>query len=140
MKTVAVSGGFDPVHIGHLRLFNNAKKHGDKLIVILNNDNWIKAKKGYVFMKEDDRKEILEAFGCVDEVILSYHDEHPKDMSICAELEVIRPDVFCNGGDRKCDNIPECKLCKDLGIKLIFGAGGRKLRSSSTMVERYQKS
>lgn len=139
MKTVAVSGGFDPIHVGHLRLFKNAKKLGDKLVVILNNDNWITAKKGYNFMSENDRKEIIEAFDCVDEVVISYHDEHPRDMSVCAELEALEPDIFANGGDRKSGNVPEIQLCKDLGIEVIFGVGGSKIRSSSTLVERYKE-
>lgn len=136
MKTVCVSGGFDPVHVGHLRMFKKAKELGDKLIVILNNDNWLRAKKGYVFMSEKDRKEILESFRCVDEVILSYHESCPKDMSVCAELEVIGPDIFANGGDRKHDNIPEYELCKDFNIELAFNVGGEKICSSSELVER----
>jgi len=139
MKTVCVSGGFDPIHVGHLRLFKNAKNLGDRLVVIVNNDNWIKAKKGYNFMSETDRKEIIEAFDCVDEVVVSYHDKNPKDMSSCAELEVIQPDIFANGGDRGKNNIPELSLCKQLGITTAFNVGGKKIRSSSTLVERYKE-
>jgi len=138
-KVVAVSGGFDPIHVGHLRLLKKASELGDKLVVILNNDNWIKAKKGYNFMSEEDRKEILEGFSCVNRVMVSFHDDHPKDMSVCAEIEALAPDIFANGGDRKSDNVPEIQLCKDLDIELVFGVGGSKIRSSSTMVEWYQK-
>lgn len=134
MKTVAVSGGFDPIHIGHVRLINNAKKLGDKLIVIINNDNWLKAKKGYVFMPEEERKEIIENLKSVDEVVLTKHSENPKDMSVCAELRELKPDIFANGGDRKAGNIPEYDLGNELGIKLIFNVGGEKIRSSSELV------
>ena len=136
MKTVCVSGGFDPIHIGHVRLFKEAKKLGDNLVVIVNNDNWLKSKKGYVFMPEEDRKEIIESIKYVDDVILSFHEEQPKDMSVCTELEIIQPDIFANGGDRKGDNIPEIQLCKELGIKTVFNVGGEKIRSSSELVKK----
>jgi D-beta-D-heptose 7-phosphate kinase/D-beta-D-heptose 1-phosphate adenosyltransferase len=137
MKVVAVSGGFDPVHVGHLRLFKEAKKLGDKLVVILNNDNWLKAKKGYIFMPEQDRKEIIESFKDVDDVILTYHESHPKDMSVCAELEVLSPDIFANGGDRKSDNIPEMQLCKEMKIETVFNVGGEKIQSSSDIIKKH---
>ena len=131
---VAVSGGFDPVHIGHIRMFEAARKLGNKLIVILNCDKWLIKKKGYVLMKEKDRKEILQVIRYVDEVILTSHPSNPKDMSVCRELASIRPDIFANGGDRKAGNIPEYELCKKYGIKMIFNVGGGKVRSSSTLV------
>lgn len=132
---VVVSGGFDPVHIGHLRMMEEAKKLGKKLVVVVNNDNWIQAKKGKPFMPQEDRKEIIEGFGCVDEVVLTSHSENTTDMSICNELREIRPDVFANGGDRKSDNIPEYQLCDDLGIRMVFNIGGEKIRSSSELVK-----
>ena len=67
-KVVATSGGFDPIHIGHLRCFQEARKLGDYLIVILNDDNWLKRKKGRVFMTANERSEIIKGFGCVDDV------------------------------------------------------------------------
>ncbi|MDP3996227.1 MAG: adenylyltransferase/cytidyltransferase family protein, partial [bacterium] len=97
---VAVSGGFDPVHIGHVRMFEEAKALGDKLVVILNNDNWLKIKKGYCFMNEKDRKEIIESFRAVDGVVITKHRRNPQDMSVCEALKTVRPDVFANGGDR----------------------------------------
>ena len=139
MKTVAVSGGFDPIHIGHLRMFKKARELGDKLVVILNNDNWLMTKKSFIFMPENERKEILEAFKYVDEVVLSYHEQNPKDSSVCSELEVIMPDIFANGGDRKAGNIPEYALCKELDIKMKFNVGGKKVRSSSEIAKKEVK-
>jgi len=135
MKSVAVSGGFDPIHIGHIRLLKEAKKLGDKLIVILNNDNWLKKKKGYAFMPQEDRMEILNSIRYVDEVVLSFHEKDTKDISICRELEQIKPNIFANGGDRKADNIPEYTICEKLGIEMVFNVGGEKLRSSSDLVK-----
>src|SRR3989344_3029803 len=96
-KIVAVSGGFDPVHIGHVRMFREAKKLGDKLIVLLNNDNWLRLKKGYIFMPEKERKEIIEAFHAVDKVILSTHKKNTRDISIIEDIRSLRPHVFAKG-------------------------------------------
>lgn len=138
---VAVSGGFDPIHIGHVRMMRNAKKLGDKLVVILNNDNWLKKKKGYFFMPQEERKEIIKALGCVDEVFITRHPKNPTDMSVCNALEKIKPDIFCNGGDRKNENdIPEASVCNKLGCKMIFNIGrGGKIQSSSWLLEKYKK-
>lgn len=136
---VLVSGGFDPIHVGHLRMFKEAKKFGSYLIVLVNNDNWLKKKKGACFMSEDERVEILHSIDCVDQVILTKHTHMPEDMSVCTELNEIRPDVFANGGDRFADNIPEKKLCDDLGITAVFNVGGGKVRSSSELVNEYNE-
>ena len=137
---VAVSGGFDPVHIGHVRMFEEAKKYGDRLVVILNNDNWLKKKKKIVFMPEDQRKELIQAFECVDEVVLTGHVPDPVDMSVGAELRQIKPDIFANGGDRINDNTPEVAVCKEIGCKMIFQVGrGGKIQSSSWILADYMK-
>lgn len=137
---VAVSGGFDPLHPGHVRLFQEAKKLGDKLVVILNNDNWLKKKKGYVFMSGKERREIIEAIRGVDEVILSKHQPDPKDMSVCGELKKIRPHVFANGGDRTEKNVPEVGVCNKMNCKIVFGVGrGGKIQSSSWLVSNRSK-
>ena len=135
-KIVAVSGGFDPVHSGHINLLREAKSLGDRLVVILNNDNWLRKKKGFAFMAETERKIVLGAIRFVDEVILTEHPDNPDDMSVCKTLEKLRPDMFANGGDRKSDNIPEYQLCERLGIKMVFGVGGEKTQSSSELVQR----
>ncbi len=134
-KVVAVSGGFDPVHIGHVRMFIEAKALGDELVVILNNDNWLKLKKGYAFMPEEERKEVIEAFAAVDRVLLTHHSANTTDMSVCQELQELKPDIFANGGDRKEDNVPEYTLCEELSIHMVFGTGhGGKVQSSSWLI------
>lgn len=137
---VAVSGGFDPIHKGHVRLFNEAKLLGDKLVVILNNDNWLRKKKGYVFMGEDERKEVIEALRSVDAVMITVHLKNAKDMSVCAELMKLKPDIFANGGDRFLDNTPEAAVCREIGCKTVFNMGrGGKVQSSSWLIANYEK-
>ena len=138
MKTVVVSGGFDPVHIGHVRMFNEAKKLGDTLIVVLNNDNWLRSKKGFVFMPEEERAEIIKEFGAVDQVIITSHIEDDADKSVCRELELIKPDIFANGGDRKEESdIPEVEVCRKYGIEMHFNVGqGGKVQSSSWLTNK----
>lgn len=131
---VAISGGFDPIHKGHIQLIREAKKLGDELIVIANNDNWLTKKKGKPFMPEDERKIILEEMRSVDKVILTNHKPDDPDVSVCNELRQVKPDLFANGGDRKEDNIPEYQLCDELGIKMVFNVGGGKIQSSSWLI------
>jgi len=138
---VAVSGGMDPIHIGHIRLIQDAKRLGDKLVVILNNDNWLKKKKGYIFMHQNERKEILESIEGVDKVVLTGHGLNPKDMSVSKELMKIKPDIFANGGDRTPTNIPEAPTCKKINCEMMFNVGqGGKVQSSSWLLARYVKS
>ena len=125
---VAVSGYFDPIHIGHLDYLELAKKLGDKLVVIVNNNHQCKLKKGKPFMDELDRIRIVESLGIVDEVFLSID----SDRSVCKSLEEIKPDIFANGGDRATSEVPESVICKKYNIKMVDGLGD-KIRSSSSM-------
>lgn len=137
---VAVSGGFDPIHIGHIRMFQKAKSLGDELVVILNNDNWLKQKKRFVFMPEKERREIIENLASVNRVVLTGHKLKSKDMSVCAELKKIKPDIFANGGDRTKKNIPEVPVCEEIGCKMVFGIGdGGKVQSSSWLLADFVK-
>ena len=138
--TVVVSGGFDPVHIGHVRMFQEARALGDRLVVVLNNDNWLMLKKGFVFMPEAERKEVIEAFRAVDEVVLTKHEAGTTDMSICKALEELRPDIFANGGDRKLENIPEVATCEAIGCEMVFNVGrGGKVQSSSELAKKIKE-
>jgi D-beta-D-heptose 7-phosphate kinase/D-beta-D-heptose 1-phosphate adenosyltransferase len=143
---VAVSGGFDPIHRGHIRLFEHAKALGDTLVVILNNDNWIRKKKGTSFMPAEERREVIQAFRAVDKVMVSKHSVNPRDMSVSQELRELRPHIFANGGDRneadaanpKSSLYRDLKTCKELGIEMIFNVGkGGKVQSSSWLLANY---
>ena len=140
---VMVSGGFDPIHIGHVRMFEAARKLGDKLVVVINNDNWLVNKKGHVFMPSSERKEIIEKFPFVDKVVLTSHTKDDPDRSVVRELKRLKPDIFANGGDRDTKDAkntnsslnPEQQYCLDHHIKLVFGVGkGGKVQSSSWMI------
>ena len=117
-------------------MFENARKLGDRLVVILNNDNWLRAKKGYAFMPQKERAELLRALPFVDEVYITKHGKNPSDLSVCDALKKVKPDIFGNGGDRRSTkDIPEAVVCKDLGIKMVFNVGGGKVQSSSWMIK-----
>ncbi len=139
---MAVSGGFDPLHIGHVRMLKEARRLGDKLVVILNNDNWLRNKKGFVFMAEKERKEVIEMFPFVDKVVLTEHKISDPDRSVVRALRKLKPAIFANGGDRKPegDPVPEVELCKELGIKMVYNIGhGGKVQSSSWMLGRARR-
>lgn len=128
-ETIAISGGFDPIHVGHLHMIKEASKHGS-VIVILNSDAWLEQKKGYVFMPFKERKAILEEFESVHHVV----EVDDSDGTVCAALDQLRPCYFGNGGDRVSDNVPEVKFCKRYGIGLRWNLGGDKIQSSSKLV------
>ena len=136
-KVVAVSGGFDPLHIGHVRMLQEAKALGDRLVVIVNNDAWLTTKKGFVFMPEHERVEILRAIACVDDVVLTDHTHDDTDRSVVRALRQLRPHIFANGGDRKDEaDVPESGVCKEFGIEMVFGIGyGGKIQSSSWLTD-----
>jgi cytidyltransferase-like protein len=133
-KTIMVSGGFDPVHVGHLRMFQQASQFG-KLIVVLNSDDWLARKKGYSFMSFEDRKEIIEGFECVWKVV----GVDDSDETVIDALHKYRPDIFANGGDRFAKNTPESTICEKLEIETLWGVGGEKIRSSSDLVKESKK-
>ena len=131
-KIVAISGGFDPIHVGHIRMIQEAAELG-AVVVVANSDEWLLRKKGYVFMKYEERQEILKSIKGVIDVFKA----SDKDDTVCRSLEIIKPDIFANGGDRKEGNIPEYQLCEDMGIEMKFGVGGSdKPQSSSWLVDK----
>lgn len=129
-KTILVSGGFDPVHRGHVRMIVEASTYGD-VIVVANSDEWLMRKKGYIFMPWDERAEILQTFKGVAGV----EAVDDTDGTVCEALRRLRPDYFANGGDRKTDNTPEMEVCEALDIGLLWNVGGGKIQSSSELVE-----
>jgi D-beta-D-heptose 7-phosphate kinase/D-beta-D-heptose 1-phosphate adenosyltransferase len=131
-KTVMVSGGFDPVHIGHIRMILDAATHGD-VIVVANSDSWLFRKKGFIFMEFDQRAEILAAVKGVVKVT----NVDDSDGTVCEAIRRHKPDYFANGGDRKKHNTPEQVVCEELGVTMLWGVGGNdKANSSSDLVER----
>ena len=134
-KTVLVSGGFDPPHIGHVRMFKEAAEWGT-VIVAINSDEWLMRKKGYVFMPWEQRAEIIQEFASV--YIVTHFDD--SDNTACDAIRKFRPDAFANGGDRKKENTPEMDLCDDLGIQMLWGIGGKdKPQSSSWLVDNLRE-
>ena len=130
MKKIMVSGGFDPIHVGHVRMILEAAKHGE-VIVVANSDDWLMRKKGYVFMPWEERAEIIESIRGV--VSVEHVDD--SDNTVCEAISRCRPDAFANGGDRKGDNTPEVALCNELNIELMWNVGGGKIQSSSDLVK-----
>lgn len=135
-KIVATSGGFDPLHVGHVRCIQEAaelKGRGGKLIVIVNGDGFLMRKKGFVFMPFEERLEIINAIAGVDYVV-GWDD---GSQFVSGALEILRPDIFAKGGDRSDpDKVPEFEVCKRIGCEIVFGVGGReKVQSSSNLTK-----
>jgi len=139
MNIIIVSGGFDPIHSGHIDYFKAAKKHGDKLVVALNSDEWLENKKGKFFMPFNERKAIIESIGCVDEVIDFEDDEIGSCIYALEKAKNLFPTdqlFFANGGDRNDGNIPEMSVD---GIEFLFSVGGDdKKNSSSWILKKWQ--
>ena len=132
---IAVSGGFDPVHIGHVRMIQDAARYGDVMIII-NSDAWLERKKGYVFMPWAERAEIMGNIKGV--TVVTQVDD--SDGTVCEALKRHRPDAFANGGDRKTENTPEMDVCEDLGIQMMWAVGGTdKPQSSSWLVNKLKE-
>jgi len=131
---VAVSGYFNPLHVGHLEMMEKAKKLGDQLVVIINNDHQVKLKGRVLFLNQVDRMKIVSAIKWVDKVFLSID----RDLSVCKSLVKVKPNIFAQGGDRHKGNIPEADICRLLGIKMVDGLG-KKIRSSSILIAAVTK-
>lgn len=138
MKISVVSGGFDPIHSGHISYLKAAKKISDYLIVALNSDDWLISKKKRVFMPIQERQIILNNIDCVDEVITFDNDDKGSCINALEQIKNKYPSdkiIFCNGGDRNKDNIPEMEVN---GIEFMFGVGGEdKINSSSWILKNW---
>ena len=137
-SVIIMSGGFDPVHKGHLRMFREASWLGHQVIVGLNSDDWLSRKKGKPFMDFKERKEILEGFKYINQVLaFDDKDETANDIikQACSLYKNFDVNIyFANGGDRTSDNVPEMKVCDELGVEMIWGIGGGKIQSSSWLI------
>ena len=137
---IILSGGFDPVHKGHVRMIQAASENCKTLIVGVNSDSWLCRKKGKEFMKFEERKEIIQAFMGVSEAV-GFDDE---DNSACDLIRSVRKShpnstiAFGNGGDRVHDNVPEVQVCLDCNVEMIWNLGGGKIQSSSELIKNSQ--
>jgi cytidyltransferase-like protein len=127
---VAVSGYFNPLHVGHLEMIERARRLGDKLVAIINNDLQVKLKGSVPFMNLKDRVKIVSALRDVDAVFVSID----RDKTVCKSLAKLRPDIFANGGDRhSIGDVPEYPICQKYKIKMVDGLG-KKIRASSLLI------
>lgn len=128
-RVVVASGYFDPLHRGHVEYLERARELGTSLVVIVNSDEQAALKKGRAFMPARDRMRVVRALSCVDAVVESVD----ADRSVCRTLAALHADVFANGGDQQNDAIPEATVCREQGVELVDGLGG-KVQSSSALV------
>ena len=139
-NVIILSGGFDPVHKGHIRMFREAANLGANVIVGLNSDEWLTRKKGKPFMKWEERAEILESCKFINQVISFDDSDDTANDSIKRVFDMYSVDssdyniYFANGGDRKTNNTPEMTVCEEEGIEMLWNVGGGKIQSSSTLV------
>ena len=136
-----VSGGFDPVHVGHLKMFKDAERLSNDVILLLNNDEWLIKKKGKPFMNQNQRKEILDEFKSISKVIIQTASDKSSSQAI-EKFALDNPNkniCYCNGGDRSnVKNIREVDICNKMGINLEFEVGGKeKIESSSQLTKNY---
>ena len=139
MITVVATGGFDPIHSGHIEYLKDASASGTRLIVGVNSDEWLKRKKGRYFMPWEERAAIVSELACVDEVI-SFDDSDGTAIDALEQVKVLYPNdpiIFVNGGDRTKDNIPEMVV---EGVEFEFGIGGdNKANSSSWILKEWSQ-
>ena len=140
MRVVIVSGGFDPIHSGHIEHFKEAKKLGDILIVGLNSDEWLTRKKGKPFMPIEERMSVIRELRMVDSAV-AFNDDNNSSIDLIKKALVLFDDVlFANGGDRTQDNIPEIdEFDKDPRVQFAFGVGGSHKQNSSSWILKQWK-
>lgn len=139
---IITSGGFDPLHIGHIEYLKQAKALGGYHVCILNTDDFLIKKKGYCFYTQEQRQALLCELRCVDRVVISID----TDMTVSRTIGSLYRDykdtvsnfIFAKGGDRYASEIPEAKICAELGIKIVDGLGN-KIESSSSLVEKVRR-
>lgn len=135
---VLVTGGFDPLHSGHIEYFKAAKRLGDMLVVGVNSDSWLERKKGRAFMPANERITILQNLKMIDHCIL-FNDDDGSAREAIRNVKMMYPNsriIFANGGDRTANNIPEMT---EQDVEFVFGVGGEnKMNSSSWILEEWK--
>tara|TARA_R100000808_G_C2142285_1_gene150066 strand:+ start:1703 stop:2191 length:489 start_codon:yes stop_codon:yes gene_type:complete len=134
----ATSGGFDPLHVGHLRCIQEtvARAKTDATVVIVNGDGFLERKKGYVFMPHRERMEIIAGIQGVDYVV-GWDD---GSQTVTGALEILKPNFFAKGGDRSSKKlVPEFELCEKIGCEVLYNVGGGKIQSSSVLVNSFKQ-
>ena len=136
IDVIATSGGFDPLHVGHVRCIRASKRivHGKSiLVVIVNGDGFLERKKGYNFMSLQERMEIIDAIKEVD-YVTAWDD---GSQTVIGAIKKLKPNYFTKGGDRTSEsNVPESDICNKIECKVIFNVGGEKIQSSSYLVNK----
>jgi len=145
MRVVAISGFFNPLHIGHIDYISAARNLGDYLIVIVNSDDQVEMKGSVPFMNQDDRLTIIRNIKGVDRCIIAIDDDGSVCNTLREEFKRLQNDpffedmIFANGGDRKKGYVPESVLEDELGIVMVYNIGGGKIQSSSDLIKNSQK-
>tara|TARA_R100001510_G_C7437418_1_gene68217 strand:+ start:37 stop:489 length:453 start_codon:yes stop_codon:yes gene_type:complete len=133
---IILSGGFDPMHVGHLRMIQESAKMAEIVIVGVNSDDWLMRKKGYIFMPHSERMEMVQGTRGVSKA-MAFDDSDNTACDLIKKVRALWPTfkvAFANGGDRTSDNIPEIPIAEALDVHLIWGVGGGKVQSSSELV------
>lgn len=141
MKIILVTGGFDPLHSGHIAYFEAAKKLGDILIVGINSDDWLARKKGRPFMTYNDRSTVVKNLKFVDGIV-QFNDTDNSAKDAIKKVRLNYPSdkiIFANGGDRTKSNIPEMDI-QDDDLEFVFGVGGDDKKNSSSWILEEWKS
>ena len=142
MRVGAISGFFNPLHIGHIDYISAARNLGDFLIVIVNSDEQVKIKGSVPFMNQDDRLRIIRNIKGVDRAVISIDDDGSVCETLRAEFNRLQNDpffeemIFANGGDRKQGGVPEDILEEELGVRMFYNTGGDKIQSSSELIKK----
>ena len=138
---VVLSGGFDPMHVGHLRMIQESAKMAQIVVVGVNSDEWLMRKKGDVFMPCEERLEMVQGTRGVAKA-MEFDDNDNSACDLLRRVRALWPNfkvAFANGGDRTSDNIPEIPVADELGVHLIWGVGGGKIQSSSDLVNSHPR-
>ncbi|MFV1957816.1 MAG: adenylyltransferase/cytidyltransferase family protein [Planctomycetota bacterium] len=135
---LVLSGGFDPLHVGHIRMFQHARDMAALLVVGVNSDDWLQRNRGRVYMPFEERREMVASIRGVTSAV-GFDDADDTAVSLLRMVHTMSPGAklaFGNGGERTAVNVPEVDVCKELGVDLVWGLGGDHVQASSDRVHR----